>query len=536
MTSKVKNKIAEKSAMYEGVGSVMAQTELGLSEMERALDAGYLLDAGRETEDAKPVGAHPVRDSGYGLPEGWGIESLEALTSKIGSGSTPKGGQKAYLEEGTPLIRSMNIHFDRIKKDGLAFISDEAAEKLKNVEVLTSDVLLNITGASIGRVNIATDEYSGARVNQHVAIIRMLNGMSAEYVYYYLRTPKVQSYIHSNESGATRQALTKDKIASFEIPLPPLAEQTVIAQTLDTLLAQVDNIKTRLDAIPNILKTFRQSVLAAAVSGKLTEAWRGENEKPFSSWKELALNKCFECIDGDRGPNYPKKEEYLHEGYCLFLSTKNVRPYGFDFSRTVFISEEKDQILRKGRMQRGDIVITTRGTLGYVASYDDSVDYEVIRINSGMLILRKKDESFVNDYFKILIASPKFQKEIDIQRTGSAQPQLPAKILKEFLLNVPPAEEQTEIVRRVEELFAFADQIEQQVKNAQGRVNNLTQSILAKAFRGELTTQWRAENPDLISGENSAEALLAKIQAERDALKKSSKPKKKSTAKKTTKS
>ena len=90
------------------------------------------------------------------------------------------------------------------------------------------------------------------------------------------------------------------------------------------------------------------------------------------------------------------------------------------------------------------------------------------------------------------------------------------------------------VVRRVEELFAFADQIEQQVKNAQGRVNNLTQSILAKAFRGELTAQWRAKNPDLISGDNSAEALLAKIQAERDALKKSSKPKKKSTAKKTT--
>ena len=94
------------------------------------------------------------------------------------------------------------------------------------------------------------------------------------------------------------------------------------------------------------------------------------------------------------------------------------------------------------------------------------------------------------------------------------------------------------VVRRVEELFAFADQIEQQVKNAQGRVNNLTQSILAKAFRGELTAQWRAKNPDLISGDNSAEALLAKIQAERDALKKSSKPKKatkkESSVKKTT--
>ena len=101
--------------------------------------------------------------------------------------------------------------------------------------------------------------------------------------------------------------------------------------------------------------------------------------------------------------------------------------------------------------------------------------------------------------------------------------------VREIPISLPSLKEQTEIVRRVEELFAFADQIEQQVKNAQGRVNNLTQSILAKAFRGELTAQWRIDNPELISGENSAEALLAKIQEEREKLK----PKKKSSVKKT---
>ena len=135
-----------------------------------------------------------------------------------------------------------------------------------------------------------------------------------------------------------------------------------------------------------------------------------------------------------------------------------------------------------------------------------------------MLILRKRDKSSINDYFKVLIASPYFQKLVDEQRTGSAQPQLPAKILKDFVLPVPHLEEQTEIVRRVEELFAFADAIEQKASAALERVNNLTQSILAKAFRGELTADWRAANPELISGDNSAEALLEKIQAEREAL------------------
>ena len=135
-----------------------------------------------------------------------------------------------------------------------------------------------------------------------------------------------------------------------------------------------------------------------------------------------------------------------------------------------------------------------------------------------MLILRKKDPSYVNDYFKILIASPYFQKLIEKNRTGSAQPQLPAKILKEFELPVPPSEEQAEIVFRVDQLFNFADSIEQKANAALERVNNLSQSILAKAFRGELTTDWRAANPELISGENSAEGLLAKIKTERAKL------------------
>ena len=98
-------------------------------------------------------------------------------------------------------------------------------------------------------------------------------------------------------------------------------------------------------------------------------------------------------------------------------------------------------------------------------------------------------------------------------------------------IEFPPVEEQTEIVHRVNQLFAFADQIEQRVKNAQARVNHLTQSILAKAFRGELTAEWREQNPNLISGDNSAEALLARIKAERGARKNNAKPRRRSVKK-----
>ncbi|MGP5307439.1 restriction endonuclease subunit S [Vreelandella alkaliphila] len=340
-------------------------------------------------------------------------------------------------------------------------------------------------------------------------------------VAHWLNSPLGKGDLRAITSATTSvAAIYQKQLFGLKLPLPPLAEQKMIADKLDTLLAKVDTTKVRLERIPQILKTFRQSVLAAAVRGKLTVS--------KTEWRNESLENCFECIDGDRGPNYPKKDDYLSSGYCLFLSTKNVRQFGFDFSDTVFLSKEKDSILRKGKLKRGDIVITTRGTLGYVASYDKTVPYDVVRINSGMLILRKKDEKLVNDYFKILLASPYFQKMIEDQRTGSAQPQLPAKIIKNFILPVPGCNDQANIVRRVEELFVFADSIEQKVNAALERVNNLTQSILAKAFRGELTADWRAANPDLISGENSSEVLLDKIKAEREALR----PAKKTAARK----
>ncbi len=289
----------------------------------------------------------------------------------------------------------------------------------------------------------------------------------------------------------------------------PLAEQQEIVHQLDVMLAQVEQIKARLDAIPAILKKFRQSVLADAVSGRLTEA------SNCSKWIKSTIGTEFKCIDGDRGKNYPKKEDYQTEGYCLFLSTKNVRKFGFLFEEKVFISHQKHEQLRNGTLQRGDLIITTRGTLGHIALYDNDVPFDIVRINSGMLILRKINRNLLNEFMMLLLASPKFQRIIEEQRTGSAQPQLPAKILKEFDIELPSLDEQKIIVKKADSYFTLIGKIEETVQSAQKRVNLLTQSILAKAFSGELTAEWREKNQDHITGVNSAESLLAKIQAER---------------------
>ena len=157
------------------------------------------------------------------IPEGWTITRLEKLCSKIGSGSTPRGGKASYTNSGTALIRSMNIHDLSFKYKELAFINEEQSSKLKNVEIQEGDVLINITGASVARCTFAPSGVIPARVNQHVAIVRPKPENAAPYyLTLYLCSPDSKArLLGSSDSGSTREALTKGDLEEFEVLLPP---------------------------------------------------------------------------------------------------------------------------------------------------------------------------------------------------------------------------------------------------------------------------------------------------------------------------
>lgn len=191
-------------------------------------------------------------------------EPLKELASKIGSGSTPAGGKEAYQKSGIPLIRSMNVHFDGFKHDGLAFINDAQAAKLNSVIVQAGDVLLNITGASIGRVTIAPDEMSGARVNQHVCIIRPTEKVDSRYLQACLASPFTQERIFDVQVGATREALTKGMIEKFQIPLPPLPEQKRIVARIDELMQLCDMLGSRIEEAEEKQVELLNAVMARA--------------------------------------------------------------------------------------------------------------------------------------------------------------------------------------------------------------------------------------------------------------------------------
>lgn len=173
------------------------------------------------------------------------------------------------------------------------------------------------------------------------------------------------------------------------------------------------------------------------------------------------IGQLAEIIDGDRGKNYPKQDEFYPQGYCLFLNTGNVTKGGLTFEENQFITKEKDEALRKGKLKRGDIVYTTRGTVGNAGYYNSNVPYENVRINSGMVILRANGEIVDARFLYQILKSEYYRPYFKQYCTGSAQPQLPIKNFSQIYLNVPDIKTQHRIA---DILSAYDDLIENNQK------------------------------------------------------------------------
>jgi len=207
------------------------------------------------------------------------------------------------------------------------------------------------------------------------------------------------------------------------------------------------------------------------------------SEKVPKGWKRVKLeNSPVLIIDGDRGRNYPKKDDFLQNGYCLFLNTKNVTLQGFDFSECKFISKEKDEILRKGKLERNDVVLTTRGTVGNVAFYNGKVPFENIRINSGMVIIRPN--GIYPDFNYQLFRYLKFK--FGEFTSGSAQSQLPIRDLKQLVILLPPFQEQRAIASVLSSLDDKIDLLHRQNKT----LEKMAETLFRQWFIEEAKEDW----------------------------------------------
>ena len=212
-------------------------------------------------------------------------------------------------------------------------------------------------------------------------------------------------------------------------------------------------------------------------------------------WTSSDFSKAsVQIIDGDRGFNYPKSDDFYDDEFCLFLNAGNVTKQGFNFENTQFITKNKDSSLRKGKLERNDLVITTRGTVGNVAYFNDSVSFKNMRINSGMVIARCQ-KNVLADFINQFLNSDLFEKWLDKNAFGSAQPQLTVKLLNSIDLNYPSKPEQTKIasfLSAVDEKISQLTQKHQLLSQyKQGMMQKLfSQQIRFKADDGSEFGEW----------------------------------------------
>jgi len=199
------------------------------------------------------------------FPEEWKIEKLKENTSKIGSGITPFGGSEVYQKDGIPFIRSQNVHFDGLHLDNVAYITQEIHDKMSGTKLKSMDVLLNITGASIGRCSIVPEKFGEGNVNQHVCIIRSKPSLFPGFLNYFLISSLMQNMINSVQGGISRQGLNFKDLGNLHIPIPKFEEQQKITSILSEVDKKINNLESNKTRLENLKKGLMQNLLTGQI-------------------------------------------------------------------------------------------------------------------------------------------------------------------------------------------------------------------------------------------------------------------------------
>ena len=452
------------------------------------------------------------------LPEGWVETKLDVLATDVSYGYTASSTDSPI---GPQMLRITDIQDGKVNWGAVPYCGIEEDKKLKYL-LKKGDLVFARTGATVGKSFLIKEEPPESVYASYLIRVRVASSELTYLLAHFFNSDTYWRQITEFSAGIGQPNVNGTKLKGLTVPLPPLAEQQVIADTLDALLAQVETTKTRLERVPETIKRFRQSVLAAAVSGKLTEEWREINASNYPFNMEPLGNLIDEMRNG-----LSAKPNETGSGFPI-LRISSVRSFLVDQSDIRFL-EVTDSEVSRYCLKKGDLLFTRyNGSLEFVGvcGLIENLEFNVLLYPDKLIRVRVDQKKILPKYLEIFSASFQAREYIEsLIKSTSGQKGISGKDLKLLKVSLPSLEEQAQIVRRVEELFAHADAVEQQAKAALEKVNNLTQSILAKAFRGELTADWRAANPELISGENSAEALLARIKEERAAQK----PKKRAT-------
>ena len=366
------------------------------------------------------------------VPDGWRVVRLGDVADVAFSGVDKK---TVDGEEPVQLCNYTDVFYNRRISPGMELMAATANSRERDrYSLRKGDVLFtkdSETPDEIGIPAYVTEDMPNVLCGYHLGLARPRCGVvEGAYLTSALQSRESRRQFARVANGVTRFGLTLGATIALPILLPPLPEQRAIAGVLDG----IDEAIERTEAVIAATARLRDSLLHELLT-------RGV---PGSNVKTLA-DAPLEIIDGDRGKNYPKQRDFSESGHCLFLNTANVTTAGFSFSSRAFISSDRDQRLGKGKLVRDDVVLTTRGTVGNSAHFDGSVSYDHLRINSGMVILRPSKHDLYPGYLYAFVRSQVFLSQVSAFRTGSAQPQLPIRVMERIKIALPPLCEQRAI-------------------------------------------------------------------------------------------
>ena len=444
------------------------------------------------------------------LPLGWCHVTFDNVIETITNGVNGKQNKDGI---GLPVSRIETIANQSIDMERIGFVSDYVEENFKKYRLNEGDILFShINSPShLGKTALCG---KNIKLFHGVNLLRIVvNGaVTPEFFNFYCKYIRgVGEFSLKAQHAVNQSSLNQQKLKQFILPIAPLNEQIRIANKLDSVLAKVDAAQARLEKIPTLLKRFRQSVLAAATSGELTREWRGicESRDEFLTWKFLNIPSSWEIkllpevsearlgkmLDKNKNQGLPTK----------YLGNINVRWWSFDLVdlKEILLSEKERIELQ---IQNGDLLLCEGGEPGRGAIWKNG---ECDLTFQKALHRVRFNERVLPEFALFCIENDFFQNRLALLYTGTTIKHLTGKALNTYPIPVPPIDEQQEIVRRVESLLALADTVEKQYLAAKQRLDRLSQSILAKAFRGELVPQDPNDEP--------AAELLKRIKAERQA-------------------
>ena len=451
------------------------------------------------------------------LPSDWEAGSFGEIVNII-RGVTFPASSKVHdrSDEVVACLRTSHIQ-DKLLWDNIYFIPKHF---VRREEQLTrrNDILMSMANSSnlVGKVCI--NESGGeACFGAFLAAIRC-EQVNPKYVYYFLRSTDTQSKLRANSSQTVNIAnISVSELEKLEIPIAPFEEQKRIAQKLDTLLAQIDALEARIDAIPTLVERMRKSVLASAMIGSVaafspplvsstgsrTKLTLGDETLDVpAGWGSASLGSL---LDSDRKLCYG----VVQPGLEVESGIEMVRVCDIDSGKIAWdnvrkIASDVDNEYRRSRIARGDILLSIVGSIGRAAIVRKDSSANIARAVARLSVDRSR---LTPEWLFLWLTCPSVQWWLASSSKEVARKTLNLKELSELPVLLPTIAEQTEIVRRVEQLFAIADQLEAKVSAAKQRIDSLTQSLLAKAFRGELVPQDPNDEP--------ASLLLERIRAQR---------------------